>query len=277
MIARPHMSEWRTVMDLQLSPSTSTPSAFDELRQTGETLADELRARILSMGAAAVPPLIALLEDDDAAAEDAPGEGWPPIHTVDLLADLRAEEAIGPMLRALHGGDMDDILSSRIAVRLPVFGAAALEPVLAELSGNRNTNHAVMLCAILANLRVKDERVWLALSGCFDKVPSLGAGFLATYGDDRALPLIEREIFAFDGESPSSLARFDLELLIEAYEALAGEMPERLAARVDYLFERQSSPVALTDSPLPAVSTKVGRNEPCPCGSGKKHKRCCLA
>ena len=67
-----------------------------------------------------------------------------------------------------------------------------------------------------------------------------------------------------------------MELLVEAYEELAGELPERLAARVDYLFERQSSPVVLTDSPLPAVSTKVGRNEPCPCGSGKKHKRCCL-
>ena len=25
----------------------------------------------------------------------------------------------------------------------------------------------------------------------------------------------------------------------------------------------------------PAVSTKVGRNEPCPCGSGKKSKKCC--
>ncbi len=24
-----------------------------------------------------------------------------------------------------------------------------------------------------------------------------------------------------------------------------------------------------------AVSTKVGRNEPCPCGSGKKYKNCC--
>jgi len=263
-------------MDLQLSPSTSTPSAFDDLRQTGETLADELRTRILSLGPAAVPPLVALVEDDDAAAEDAPGEGWPPIHAVDLLADLRAEEAIAPMLRALRGGDMDDILSSRIAVRLPVFGAAALEPVLAELSGDRNTNRVVMLCAILANLGVKDERVWMALAGCFDEVPSLSAGFLAAYGDDRALPLIEREIFAFDDESTSSLARFDLELLVEAYDELAGELPERLAARVDYLFERQSSPVALTDSPLPAVSTKVGRNEPCPCGSGKKHKRCCL-
>ena len=26
----------------------------------------------------------------------------------------------------------------------------------------------------------------------------------------------------------------------------------------------------------PAVSTKVGRNEQCPCGSGKKYKKCCM-
>ncbi|MGF1699040.1 SEC-C domain-containing protein [Photobacterium makurazakiensis] len=25
----------------------------------------------------------------------------------------------------------------------------------------------------------------------------------------------------------------------------------------------------------PAVNEKVGRNDPCPCGSGKKHKKCC--
>ena len=24
-----------------------------------------------------------------------------------------------------------------------------------------------------------------------------------------------------------------------------------------------------------AVSNKVGRNDPCPCGSGKKYKKCC--
>ena len=26
----------------------------------------------------------------------------------------------------------------------------------------------------------------------------------------------------------------------------------------------------------PAISNKIGRNEPCPCGSGKKYKKCCL-
>ena len=29
--------------------------------------------------------------------------------------------------------------------------------------------------------------------------------------------------------------------------------------------------------PLPARSEKFGRNDPCPCGSGKKYKKCCGA
>lgn len=28
--------------------------------------------------------------------------------------------------------------------------------------------------------------------------------------------------------------------------------------------------------PFKRTSSKVGRNEPCPCGSGKKYKKCCL-
>lgn len=30
-------------------------------------------------------------------------------------------------------------------------------------------------------------------------------------------------------------------------------------------------------APLPVSSHKVGRNDPCPCGSGKKYKKCCAA
>jgi uncharacterized protein YecA (UPF0149 family) len=28
---------------------------------------------------------------------------------------------------------------------------------------------------------------------------------------------------------------------------------------------------------LRRAGPKVGRNDPCPCGSGKKHKKCCMA
>jgi predicted aspartyl protease len=29
--------------------------------------------------------------------------------------------------------------------------------------------------------------------------------------------------------------------------------------------------------PTPVIPAKVGRNDPCPCGSGRKYKKCCLA
>ena len=35
--------------------------------------------------------------------------------------------------------------------------------------------------------------------------------------------------------------------------------------------EAEDAPVA---APAPAAETKVGRNDPCPCGSGKKYKKC---
>jgi len=39
----------------------------------------------------------------------------------------------------------------------------------------------------------------------------------------------------------------------------------------DLLVEIQSS----KETPIRREGTKVGRNDPCPCGSGKKYKRCC--
>ncbi|MEC9076383.1 MAG: preprotein translocase subunit SecA [Pseudomonadota bacterium] len=38
--------------------------------------------------------------------------------------------------------------------------------------------------------------------------------------------------------------------------------------------KKDGAPDAVPDKPMPAVSHKVGRNEPCPCGSGKKYKQC---
>jgi SEC-C motif-containing protein len=35
-------------------------------------------------------------------------------------------------------------------------------------------------------------------------------------------------------------------------------------------------PVRQGPAPIISTQAKVGRNDPCPCGSGKKHKHCCL-
>jgi len=59
---------------------------------------------------------------------ESPAEGWPPTHAVELLADLRAPEASEPMLDLLVDTTLDEVINSRLLIRLPEFGAAALEP-----------------------------------------------------------------------------------------------------------------------------------------------------
>jgi preprotein translocase subunit SecA len=44
---------------------------------------------------------------------------------------------------------------------------------------------------------------------------------------------------------------------------------------VDGLGEQSKKPEGRQDSPFVRTDKKVGRNEPCPCGSGKKYKACC--
>lgn len=52
--------------------------------------------------------------------------------------------------------------------------------------------------------------------------------------------------------------------------ALANSAP---TAIVDYLVRLHAA--RLPDTPVPEPLVKAGRNDPCFCGSGKKHKRCC--
>lgn len=60
------------------------------------------------------------------------------------------------------------------------------------------------------------------------------------------------------------------ELVVEslAHPRTPAPQPQHLAVQH---FAKQSQ----FEKPQPAVSTKVGRNEPCPCGSTLKYKRCC--
>ena len=57
----------------------------------------------------------------------------------------------------------------------------------------------------------------------------------------------------------------------QAVEQLARAEATHETASVTEASAGQAEP----ERPMPAVSQKVGRNEPCPCGSGKKYKQCC--
>jgi len=57
-------------------------------------------------------------------------------------------------------------------------------------------------------------------------------------------------------------------------EGVLQEKSEFHRVNGNWLYTR---PVRQGPAPLKSTAPKVGRNDPCPCGSGKKYKACCLA
>jgi HEAT repeat protein len=255
-------------------PSKVSSDPLAALRTTGEKLPEELKAAVLALGREAIPSLLALLEDEALADADAPGDGWPPVHAVRLLGELKAEEAIGPFLRILREGDDESWLVNDADVNLPKIGPAIVEPVLAAFGETDEPEEMGPLAYALANCGAKDERIFEALEEFFHENEFLGAMALADYGDERGLPLIREVIEAFVPDPGSPLGARDLIDYVDSYERIAGSMPAELAAHVEKLREDWAARRAVLVGP--ARSTKVGRNEACPCKSGKKYKKCCL-
>ncbi len=255
---------------------TASADPIVRLLEAGEHVPDSLRSELLALGSTIIPPLIELLEDEEAALEDSTGDGWGPIHAVGLLVDLKAEEAIEPLLRTLAESGIDDIIYSRITIRLPELGAPVLEQALSLMGEDIDEDVRGALYSIISELGIRDERIFEHLCEYFEKERALGAMCFAEYGDERALQLIRGAIEEFEPDWDSDVAILDLNEFVDSYERIAGALPAEL---MDYVGElrsewelRVAQRIAAT---MPALSNKIGRNEPCPCGSGKKYKKCC--
>ena len=64
--------------------------------------------------------------------------------------------------------------------------------------------------------------------------------------------------------------------LCEGYKMFFSHADQRLRKLADrWLRERRQEAVRRPTAPAEAPAGQIGRNDPCPCGSGEKHKRCC--
>jgi SEC-C motif len=90
-----------------------------------------------------------------------------------------------------------------------------------------------------------------------------------------ALPANRVELYAF-----ITVVLALLTLLVSTYTALKPSGPTQ--AEIDAMVNKAIEKATYTAPPKAAIATphskrpKVGRNQPCPCGSGKKYKKCCL-
>jgi hypothetical protein len=101
--------------------------------------------------------------------------------------------------------------------------------------------------------------------------------------------LREEALFAYALAMPGKTTRKSVHGLLEKIDEHAGGLTASEVEVVEFALDRRLEREGLQaefhpDEQFedefehePAVSTKVGRNEPCPCGSGKKYKKCCGA
>ena len=122
----------------------------------------------------------------------------------------------------------------------------------------------------------------------FMEVGEWAAGYLevamadeAWANDEEALE--EMSVLASLGELPSLEPEVAADIVQKLEEASTpretAEMVLRIAARMhDYWApERKEGAASMGASTFRRPEPKTGRNQPCPCGSGKKYKRCCGA
>jgi hypothetical protein len=235
-------------------------------------LSDELRKRVLALGAASIEPQLEILENRDLDVIEAPGRGYAPMHAAGLLAEIGAPQAIEPMLRVLEQTDALDLLSDQLMRGLRTFGPAVVEPALRAYERSRDADLRSTLASVLAGSGVKDERIYAVLLRLLRDDVTLGAVALAEYGDPRALRPLSRALDEWELEtSDAFLANQGLVELEVAILDLGGTLTAwqlDKCARARELRDAWRTPRTLPRRP--------GRNDPCWCGSGVKYKKCHL-
>jgi tetratricopeptide (TPR) repeat protein len=132
---------------------------------------------------------------------------------------------------------------------------------------------------IARNLQVFSDDVWIIIKA--------GQAYQTLKEMDKAIELYNR---AYGMTSPLSYDResvlerlvpllrelgreAEAEALVESEEAAERTRAEKYRGYK----ERETNSATASEERKPALtgSKKIGRNEPCPCGSGKKYKKCC--
>lgn len=111
----------------------------------------------------------------------------------------------------------------------------------------------------------------------FDLFDDLDETLFEHYEKKESLKEGERKSWEERGEV-LQIFRETCRWLVEQGVEGIGEARSLLLAKAAWLAERHGDPEGLL-SPVRRIersAPKVGRNDPCPCGSGKKYKRCCL-
>jgi len=251
-----------------------------------------------------IPELIRMATDEELNWADSDSlEVWAPIHAWRTLGQLKAEEAIEPLMNLFHELEDNDWAGDELPEVYGMVGPKAI-PALAEYLAN--TSHDIfprisashsLECIGNHYPEVRDECI-SALTNQLERFTEndpLFNGFLISYLVDlkavESLPII-REAFeeeCVDYTVMGDLEEVEIELGLRKkrstppnYPTFADKHPE-LKQIASLLKQAAAAEMGKTSSGAEQKNppkkrklwTSIGRNDPCPCGSGKKYKKCC--
>jgi hypothetical protein len=162
----------------------------------------------------------------------------------------------------------------------------SLDALLASFHAAPDSTARTLVAMALVRTRLRDDRILAALVRLLDENPVGAAACLARHGDARAIPDLVRAL-----DSDELVAKADcaicaaeiLDQIAHSIERLGGTLTEAQRARLKRIGEEAERLWVPVPDPFPRPSARdparraprPERNAPCPCGSGKKYKRCC--
>lgn len=227
-----------------------------------------------------IPELIRMATDIELNRGDSDTlEVWAPAHAWRTLGQLQAEEAIEPLLDLLNSlDDEDDWIGDDLPIVFGMIGSSAL-PFLSKFltdKSNRLFSRIITIHSIevigsndseLQNKCIEILNNQLELFKEND--PSLN-GFLichlAELKAKQSIPIIKK---AYENDCVDYTVVGDL----EDVEIMMGQRRHRSTSPNYSLLFDDFFP---GKEKKQKKKRKIGRNDPCPCGSGRKYKKCCF-
>ena len=267
----------------------------------------------IKRGNSIIEPLSQIVLEESNWDKDAP-EFWAPIHAVFILGAIGTQEAVSPLITAIKWSveyDADWIFEAFPAI-FGKIGMPALEG-LRQFVQDKEQDWYVRTIALqgLASITLKNPEVSDDIFSYINSFPTNThedmdfrvqaantlLDFVRSEYEESLLAFCQEErrfrekepfpIFTFDAEdverifslnekdiafySRDWLSFYDKEHIRRRQERWK-EAAEK-ETEEDYEDEYEEEEIL---KPFIGATPKIGRNEPCPCGSGKKYKKCCM-
>ena|SRR3989338_5293306 len=228
-----------------------------------------------------VPHLIDILRTNKYWASGKECDGWAPFHALHLLSAMKAHEAIPTILEVLtyKPDELGDWLTESIGTILANFGESAIDPLKQFIRDDRNDEYArsaAMSALVVIYVRNPENNkpLYAWFQEYLDYLVQEQDDFVSLFADD----MLDLRDPSLKGKFIQLVEKNEVEFILDDIDCAYSDTEKLFHDKdpMEHFEEKNIQHLMEVNYPSKAKSQKVGRNDPCPCGSGKKYKKCCL-